>query len=255
LQLWLLNIKIELFKIYGGMKKFRMKEYVMMLILGLLSIFYCSCTSSINAKIEKREPMCNNISDANSVYLVNTSETKKLKFTIRETEIINDTTKNYSTSHIELAPGDEEHLGCDKKIGSEKYNELELLINVDTIIYAKDSKTTNEQKFYCTRDTSTLNYIFDHVFIFKSDIVDTSEVAKYALEEKKMTIKELLPETKLFIGIPEKCLAISMNLSQQTKSLRAILKCLDPRIKLKRDVYVYKFEVTGQLDEKSNIDR
>jgi hypothetical protein len=250
LQVLLLKTKLELSKIYANVKKLRMKEKIWILILGVLSIFYCSCKSSINAKIEMRERMCDNISDANSVYIVNTSKTRKLKFTVRETEIINDTTKNYSTSHIELEPGDEKYLGCDKKYGSENYKEFGLVIIIDTIIYAKASGTTSERKFYCTRDTSILNYMFDHVFIFKSDIVDTSEVAKYALEERKMTLKELLPETKLFIGIPEGSLVINENLTQRSKSLKAILKCFDPRVQLKKDVYVYKFEVTGQMDDK-----
>lgn len=60
--------------------------------------FFASC-SKINGKIEKR---------ANGqIFLVNTSLNNKYKFTVKRTEIKNDTIETYSTEIIQLAPGDE----------------------------------------------------------------------------------------------------------------------------------------------------
>lgn len=70
--------------------------------LSLLCILLFPSCNSLDGKIEIR---------AKKVYLVNSSTNKKFEFTIKETKIKNDSSFNYATQIIKLAPGNEELLG------------------------------------------------------------------------------------------------------------------------------------------------
>jgi len=232
------------------------KESLKYLFFSLL-IFHISCNSSLDGKIEKRQRKCGKVEESHSVYLVNASSNKKLRFTIKKTETINDTIINYVTFQEELEPGDEYELGCDKIIGESKFKSLNLALQFDTIIHVKN-QYSGETKYYCTKDTSLLKYSFDYEVIFDDKhIVDKSWLKQSLLENKQISLKEFLPESKLFIGIKDNILTMNENLTRQNGKLTATLNCIDLNSKLKSDIYKYKFEVTGQIestDKKSKKD-
>ncbi len=82
------------------------------IILLLITLFGCS---RIQGKIEFRDRGCDEtIPDSKMVYLVNKSAFKSYRFTVRKTEITNDTIRSYKVDFHILEPGSEEFLKCDK---------------------------------------------------------------------------------------------------------------------------------------------
>jgi hypothetical protein len=108
-------------------------------------LFY-SCRNDFDGKIEKRQN--------DRIYLVNSSKSKILRFTIKESSIINDTGYYYNTRIITLSPGDEEYLGLENEISMDyehlpifrkvfktRKDPLNLLTNLkDTIINGEKLK-------------------------------------------------------------------------------------------------------------------
>jgi len=94
----------------------------------LFNIYSCK---NINGEIEIR---------GNNAYLVNTSSEIQYQFTVKKTEIKNDSLYTYSTEIIELAPGDEELLGVIFSKSAIKYPTLEKAILYTYDIFSKKSK-------------------------------------------------------------------------------------------------------------------
>lgn len=87
--------------------------------LGFIAFVLVRC-NEIDAKIEGR--------NKNSVFLVNSSKTKTFEFTVKTTEIQDDTIYSYSTELITLSPGDEKYLGYRKAVSPIEYPMKEIII-------------------------------------------------------------------------------------------------------------------------------
>mgnify|MGYP006919274679 FL=1 len=70
------------------------------------------CSNKFDGRIENR---------AGQSYLVNTSTSESFRFTVKKTEIKDDSTFSYSTDLISLSPGDE------KLLGSNLFNQIETI--------------------------------------------------------------------------------------------------------------------------------
>lgn len=77
----------------------------------LVCLFSCN-KGGLNGRIEKRQP-CDGAIGSKSVYLVNTSKSKRIEATVKHITYIRDSIISSFTSQEELAPGDEHYLGCD----------------------------------------------------------------------------------------------------------------------------------------------
>lgn len=112
-----------------------------------LLVFSIGCSDSLKGKIDYRSDKkdCSGLngdvaavvinneysgmqkdSKSKSAYLINESIDKAYEFTVRQTEIINDTFVNNNMLKIKLSPGDEKWLGCTK------YDNV--IINTDSMI-------------------------------------------------------------------------------------------------------------------------
>jgi len=105
----------------------------------IATILFISCKNKFNGKIENRD---------NSFYLVNTSSDQAFQFTIKATETKDDTVKNYSTSLIELQPGEEKFLGKEtiQKI-DDKSEELDFLESRSIEISQPTDQEIKESEF------------------------------------------------------------------------------------------------------------
>jgi hypothetical protein len=80
------------------------------------------------------------IRDKNRVYLINSSETKTFKFTLKTTTITNDSLYSYKTEIIELAPGDEIFIGNKNAVSKIEYPDIDITV-ADTIKLEGDDGT------------------------------------------------------------------------------------------------------------------
>lgn len=81
--------------------------------LLLIICLHCGSCTRFEGVIEIRQK---------DVYLVNSSSTKGFSFTIKQTEIIDDSVYNYSTDIMDLAPGDEKRLGVTDSMSLQTYS-------------------------------------------------------------------------------------------------------------------------------------
>lgn len=99
----------------------------------------CSC-NKLDGKIETR--------DKNKVYLVNTSETKAYRFTLKTTSITDDSIYEYKTQLITLQPGDEMFIGSKSGVSQVEYPKKDSIVfqthrpkrNWDFSVYEKEAK-------------------------------------------------------------------------------------------------------------------
>lgn len=90
--------------------------------ITFILLAFCSC-SKIDGKIEERP--------GEKIYLVNTSKTKALNFTLKVTTVIDDTSYKYETQVIPLPPGDEEFIGKKEEFSKKEYLKKPPIINED----------------------------------------------------------------------------------------------------------------------------
>lgn len=117
------------------------------LIPVAILLLFISCNKGLDGKIETRS--------GDKMYLVNTSPEKPFKFTIKTTEIANDSTNEYYTAIIELAPGDEKYLGTakapttelsrDEVIGEKRDNILRQFRNANIMDSSAEIKLTTQE--------------------------------------------------------------------------------------------------------------
>lgn len=192
--------------------------------LIILCLIFFGC-SGLDRSIEKRDIGCNEtITDSKKVYLVNKSSNKIYQFTVKRTEIINDTTKTYSTSLHVLEPGDEIYLGCDQFLSEIQYFKHN--------IRRKTDFPTAKMVFpdYSIGDIPINQYkkALEHGAKLSSDSIwGGNEIGKY------------LTYDTLINGVHE--LYVSYEIIDKTK-------------KMPRDRFKIEYEVTGQIDFKDKME-
>lgn len=216
-----------------------MTRYIILILL--VGLFSCS---SFNGRIEARDGGCDKtLTNSKKVFIVNKSINKKYRFTVKAIETINNKEKTYKTTFITLEPGDEQLLGCDSRSELLNFPKKKIPIHVDSIIDVEDKSAV-----LCTYNDSILKYDFNWKFVYNNHEVDLSDIKEAALKSG-MTISEYLSKTKMLIEIPE-------NLTEYDDSLKkyprkTLWLTVDDTSKLReRNLYKYKFELTGQIELK-----
>ena len=103
-------------------------------IFLIFLFFATSCKDVVDGRIEMRKAKSDCGSNSRSFYLINSSPSKELLFTVKKTTIINDSIYLYSSDQYRVDPGDEKFLGCEFEYGNEKYKEVNIVVKIDSII-------------------------------------------------------------------------------------------------------------------------
>lgn len=174
-----------------------------------VSLILLSCGNKFEGQIETRP--------GNKIYLVNQSGSKEYKFTLKTTKVTNNSTYDYNTQIIELAPGDEILIGHKNEVSAIEYTEKE------EQVFIIDSME-RENMHLAIRDK--LNNTSDNEFK-----------------------KAFLASVKGDIDIKGKDTIINGKHLKYHYSFIRIKDTLNP---LPVNRYEYNYEVTGQLEIKNN---
>ena len=215
-----------------------MQNLIKILFFGSFSLMIISC-KSFNGKIEKREYCDANFEKSQKLYLVNKSTNKTFRFTIRQTEIINNSLKEYSTELLTLEPGDEVYLGCEESIGVQKYNKVKIPVIIDTVVLE------NTPKYY-TLDTSIIGYDYYPDFFYKSYIYRFYEV-KIAAYKRGIPIKDYVDRYKLYMEIPTNLIVDFSDSEIKRINDTLIISLIDYSAPLNRDKINFEYKITGEM--------
>ncbi|HMJ46803.1 MAG TPA: hypothetical protein VK498_05705 [Ferruginibacter sp.] len=167
------------------------KYFILILFTGLFSC------NSFRSKIEFRGKGCDTqIPNSQDVYLVNTSTTKSIKVTVRNTLIFDDSSKDYQIHIYKLNPGDEKYLGCTDESYPIEYDKKNKLV-IGTYEDFKKSKDLSIRllvEIKGMRDTiihgEKKQYFYDVENDFSKILKHKSKKFEYAITGEVLTTNE-----------------------------------------------------------------